>query len=129
MQDKTCPHCGFVFIPKRKNQKYCKKKCTDRASAKRTGADKRWSNTWVKKNWRKKRYGVEAHEWEDLKVSGCSICGSKEGLVVDHDHITELVCGCLCQSCNKGLGFFRESVELLSSAIDYLKKTEKTPKE
>jgi len=33
-----------------------------------------------------------------------------------------MVRGCLCNSCNSGLGLFDESQVLLSSAIEYLQK-------
>lgn len=125
MPERVCQHCSEIFVANRKDQKYCKKKCRDRASAKRTGADKR-SN---KKRWRKVKYGIENWEWETLKENGCFICGSLDNLVVDHDHITKKVCGCLCHSCNTGLGFFKENPDLLYSAIHYLKTTQKTPKE
>lgn len=60
----------------------------------------------------------------------CAICGrvpSGKGadiLVIDHDHHASLgnpMRGLLCQSCNKGLGFFQDSVTCLESAIEYLK--------
>lgn len=39
---------------------------------------------------------------------------------MDHDHLSGLVRGLLCAQCNRGLGFFRDSVWLLERAIGYL---------
>lgn len=50
----------------------------------------------------------------------CKICGQLKKLNVDHDHATGEVRGLLCHGCNVGIGFFRDSPELLRSAIDYL---------
>lgn len=55
----------------------------------------------------------------------CAICGidsitlGKE-LSIDHNHETQKIRGLLCNSCNTGLGFFKDSTTLLSIAIEYL---------
>lgn len=50
----------------------------------------------------------------------CVICGSKEKLVVDHDHKKHKIRGMLCNHCNRGLGLFRDNPELLEYAAQYL---------
>lgn len=57
----------------------------------------------------------------------CAICkihheSSKLQLAVDHDHGTGKIRDLLCGNCNRGLGFFKDSAEILSLAIQYLKK-------
>lgn len=43
-------------------------------------------------------------------------------LQVDHNHETKQVRDLLCHSCNTGLGKFKDSVELLEAATQYLKR-------
>ena len=63
----------------------------------------------------------------------CAICGQEETrrnrsgevtkrLSVDHCHKTDLIRGLLCHDCNTGIGKFKDNIELLQSAIDYLIK-------
>ncbi len=44
-------------------------------------------------------------------------------LAVDHNHTTNKIRGLLCHKCNVALGSFQESIEILESAIEYLKKS------
>jgi hypothetical protein len=57
---------------------------------------------------------------EMLKTEECTICGSKEKLVVDHDHNRNFVRGMLCNHCNRGLGHFRDDPMLLEFAKMYI---------
>ena len=57
----------------------------------------------------------------------CAICGTDANeltreLGVDHNHETDEVRGLLCNHCNIGLGNFRDDVELMNKAIEYLGK-------
>lgn len=54
-------------------------------------------------------------------IEACIICGSKENLVIDHDHKTGMVRGSLCMHCNLGLGHFKDDPELLEFAALYLR--------
>jgi hypothetical protein len=51
-----------------------------------------------------------------------SIPGVTANLVKDHDHETGKARDWLCDSCNTGLGRFKDNIELLEKAINYLKK-------
>lgn len=60
----------------------------------------------------------------------CAICGKHQTRVwkhfgVDHNHITGQVRGLLCQSCNLGLGAFKDSPAILKKALKYLKGWQK----
>ena len=50
----------------------------------------------------------------------CAICGAEVQLHIDHDHETDTVRLLLCPDCNRGLGQFQDSPELLRQAALYL---------
>lgn len=69
----------------------------------------------------------QKHEmiWKQLGL--CAICGKdiREGaklVHIDHCHETGAIRGILCHNCNVGLGHFKDSVDRLQSAIDYLEE-------
>jgi hypothetical protein len=71
------------------------------------------------------RYGMEKGEYErllELQDGKCAICTKVTKLHVDHCHTTSVVRGLLCSSCNTAIGHFGESEEILTSAINYLRK-------
>lgn len=71
----------------------------------------------------KKKYGVNLDDLEQH----CEICGSIDCLAVDHDHDTGSVRGRLCHFCNRALGFFKDSPELVQKAAEYLKERKGKP--
>ena len=75
----------------------------------------------------------EKKRMEDVKppknsVFTCPICekrtiaGITANLVRDHDHDTGLGREWICDSCNTGLGRFKDNINFLQKVIDYLKK-------
>lgn len=77
----------------------------------------------------KSRYGLNQEQLDDLKIKAefkCQICKEEEvELVIDHNHDTGKVRGMLCRYCNLALGHFKDSLERLESAINYLKENDK----
>jgi len=74
---------------------------------------------------RNRQYSLESGELQELKQSQqskCAICFREVPLCVDHNHDTGAIRGLLCQSCNTGLGFFKDSITLLKNAQMYLTK-------
>lgn len=77
-------------------------------------------------------YGITREDY--LKMSEeqghvCKICGCAETvkrrgkvirLAVDHCHQTGKIRGLLCCSCNRALGYFKDSPENLRKAAEYL---------
>ena len=73
-----------------------------------------------------RRYGIGADDVARMvEVQGglCAICLEAPAEHVDHCHETGLVRGILCFNCNGGLGQFRDRVDILRKAIDYLERT------
>lgn len=52
----------------------------------------------------------------------CAICGHEEDLVIDHDHVTDVVRGLVCNTCNVALGMLKDSPVVARSAAAYLDK-------
>jgi hypothetical protein len=73
------------------------------------------------------RYGLtqkevdEQLDWQDNK---CYICGtsfSERRPVIDHNHVTNVPRGILCDRCNLAIGLLNEDPKLFSNVIEYLK--------
>ena len=68
----------------------------------------------------------EEYQAAFIKQKGCcAMCHThqselKTALAADHDHETGRKRGLLCQRCNQGLGFLKDSIDLLKAAIVYL---------
>lgn len=86
------------------------------------------SKEYNKNVFRFSKYGITKIEFEQLLVNQenkCAICKTNingKHCHIDHCHSSNKVRGLLCDLCNKGLGQFRDSIEFLTSAINYLKK-------
>lgn len=82
------------------------------------------------------KYGISKEEYDRILEAqdGCAICKRRSDtnklLAVDHDHTCcpgkrscgNCIRGLLCSSCNTGLGFFRDNLDLLIRAIEYLER-------
>lgn len=97
-----CIKCGRVRLKKVGNHGWsCKKIWNQRQNARR----------FKIKNY---PFGVE-------KPTKCEICGNNKKLVVDHNHITGLFRGFICDNCNHALGRVYDNVSILKKMIKYLK--------
>lgn len=144
MFEKNCSVCQLPFTTAKKYTYYCnpcgakrarewRVKNGDRARA----ASRKWHhahpetaaacNRWGKLE---KMYGVSRDEFNDMlrKQAGtCAICktetpgGPGNRFQVDHDHQTGAVRGLLCSRCNFVLGYAKDRIKVLESAILYLK--------
>jgi hypothetical protein len=85
----------------------------------------------------KRLYGITVDQYYSMLESqggGCAICETKvpssrkrkyasiEMFFVDHCHTTGKVRGLLCSRCNRGIGFFDDSIDKLNSAVNYLEE-------
>jgi Recombination endonuclease VII len=77
---------------------------------------------------REYKFGLTQEQYDAMLVDQdfkCAVCrtddpGLKRGWSVDHCHATNKVRGLLCNSCNLGLGQFRDNPSIIASAISYL---------
>lgn len=75
----------------------------------------------------------DKREWEkvkpNLEIFVCPICHKKtipgltSKVVLDHDHKTGRPRAWICDSCNTGIGRFKDDIDLLKNAIKYLETT------
>lgn len=76
----------------------------------------------------KSTHGITLEEYEERVAQqnySCAICGVKLSVDghkthLDHCHKTGNLRAILCTNCNRGLGHFQDSVELLRKAAEYL---------
>jgi len=79
----------------------------------------------------KNKYGLTQEKYDEIGEAQqwkCAICGSAStgsknstNLSVDHCHTTGVIRGLLCHPCNAGIGYLKESENIMQNAIKYLK--------
>lgn len=119
MNRKVCRLCGvekpiseFYF---RKDSKHYRSECKDCL---------RKITSFRNTGWTPEKY-EEAYIRQDGR---CAICGCKLNssrytrFAGDHDHKTGKLRGLLCTNCNTALGLFKDSIERLEAAKEYLIK-------
>jgi formate dehydrogenase maturation protein FdhE len=108
-------------------QNYEMKEQIKKTNLEKNGFDNGLKNK--EKIWEKnlyKDFKLTKEQYFDMGVQQngcCAICKTKPKgkLVVDHCHTRGNVRGLLCNLCNAGIGFLKESEEIFLSALTYLK--------
>ncbi len=133
---KTCTKC-LVEQPvenywKRSGQPGLEARCKSCKSQYQKNSYKTKDRQW---NWHlQKKYGISAVEYAQMILDQdgkCAICGVEVSVergqrgdptraCLDHDHATGQNRKILCQTCNTGLGSFKDDIELLQAATTYL---------
>jgi hypothetical protein len=129
---KPCMDCGGP-VPELKTKRYNRcESCTEihkkKYEEERRARLKTEDPHFDRRRDLKRKYGMTPEEWDEIFLAqkeSCKICGvgnpgGKGFWHVDHDHETGKVRGILCNGCNLGLGHFKDSVENLRKAQDYL---------
>jgi len=112
-----------------KNKEKRKKQITKYQKTKPEG----WQKAIGRKCHLKQRYNVTPQEYESMLEAQkyrCAICNKKaednirgnriESLNIDHCHKTKQIRGLLCHTCNAGLGHFKDKIDNLLKAVQYL---------
>lgn len=123
---KECSKCNNPVLPGT-GQKFCSEHKLTRKGDSNSGMAQRAA-----------RYNIKVEDLEamhEAQDDRCAICGRTEviegrSLVVDHDHSCcpsakscgDCIRGLLCSSCNRALGLFGDSLEVVSRAAEYLGK-------
>ena len=74
----------------------------------------------------RKKYSITLEEYEALVIAQegkCRICQNEALLHVDHDHVSGLIRGLLCNPCNLALGMFEDDPNRFLAAATYLAGT------
>lgn len=124
---KECTSCN---ITKPLSEFYKNSKGKFKTSQMCKECSKIWAKTYIKNNYLKvfaKKYSTtEMSIKAILEKDKCDICGCKPNAIkrhnIDHCHKTGSVRGLLCDSCNTGIGKFKDDTSLLANAIKYLEK-------
>jgi len=120
---KTCRECKL-------------EKFIDEFEKNQVGKDNRIIRRPVCKECRSSKVKINIHEKKEFEKNKpgigdnftCPICSDsfvrkfKNDVVLDHSHIDGSVRGYVCGNCNTGLGRFKDDVEILKRAINWLSK-------
>ena len=121
--------CGACQLPKELS-KFSNDKSTKTG---KTSECKKCKIAWnsrnkekIAKTAAKYRYGISDIEYDSLMtVESCQVCGvsfteTSAKRAIDHCHDTGRVRGMICYTCNIGLGHFKDDIDILQKAIEYL---------
>lgn len=138
METKLCQTCQTVkpiedFGMRSKTSKYRVSRCRPCCVKKSVEYAQRPENVErvarnQKRSQVKRHYGLTWEQYLEMAAEGCAVCGTTTNLCVDHDHnccpgvktCGKCIRGVLCNKHNKILGYVQDSMEELSSLVDYL---------
>lgn len=116
-----CRTCHYDYIKSRPGYK-----------EKQAAAHKRRWNSGVQRDYHlRKSFGISLNQYNDMLAAQngvCAICdkiqenAKQKNLGVDHNHVTGLVRGLLCQNCNTAIGLMADNPDIAARAIDYLRR-------
>ena len=134
----TCPCCGEAkpehrFFPSKTKPGRAQRprKCRDCFNADErarvAAGPKRVKTPEARLKVRVNKYGLTPEAYEQMKQDAqgrCAICEQVKDLCIDHCHTTNKVRGLLCNSCNRGVGFFFDNQGWLRKAADYVQENQ-----
>lgn len=120
---------GMLFCPKCERDKPVDefpRKGNYRNGEKRYGYCKPCHSAYQRTQTLRRRFNLTPEDYEALLTTQdglCAVCLRPPGkmrLAVDHDHRSGLVRGLLCPTCNYAIGFWKDDVDRLDRAVQYL---------
>lgn len=144
METKVCPTCTvekpsdqFYVTARNGNlSAYCKP-CQSRINREaywsapehhRSRRERNRTQEKSRSSYLKRTYGITLQDETDLwtaQASKCGIClrplSYGRHAHIDHDHVTGHIRGVLCGSCNRALGLFQDSPDVIDAASAYLR--------
>lgn len=137
LAEKACTNCGRV----KSIEEFARKKIAADGrhswcnSCKRLALNERRARDRLTPEGRRKQRAAGLRQWHDMTIQEfdvmwaaqgglCKACG--EPLMdgkdhVDHDHKTGRIRGILCDACNRGLGYIRESASRAEGLAQYIR--------
>lgn len=117
---KVCAHCCNEFVTQLPRVQYCSSLCRTKAAKLRAAA----RTTRTRSSPASVAHGDVIAQRTALLVAQGGLCGLCSSEVKkpnwDHDHVTGAMRAILCDSCNLGLGLFKDNPELLRAAAVYI---------
>lgn len=121
---KVCNRCNRLLptenFEKNQNGKGDRSVRRPSCSSCRDSIDGKNINPSIKKKWNKTKPNMII--WECPICKKRTIPGLTSKVVLDHNHKTGTPNAWICDSCNTGLGRFKDDTEVMTEAINYLKK-------
>jgi hypothetical protein len=136
--------CNTCKVEKPFSEFYTDLRCKDKHVNKCKSCVRVYQKTWVSLNKDKKAkanstwyyrttHNITPEEFSERATAQnnkCVLCSvdltftsvTDTRAVMDHCHSTGVKRGILCYSCNLGLGKFRDNIQTLQNAVDYLKE-------
>lgn len=119
------------YLKTKESHKELRYKRTEDWAKRNSGYQKQYRDThpeMEKNKALKYNYGITLEKYNTMfsdQGGCCKICGTHQSnlnraLCVDHCHKTNKVRALLCDLCNRGLGYFKDSEDLLITASQYL---------
>lgn len=125
----NCANCGTICFSRNKEEKLCKP-CS--SNKRRKHPDKKlYQREWGLL----KKYNLDNLDFETIWIAfkgKCGICSQdlimpkyqlgqpSNAAVIDHNHLTNNLRGLLCNNCNRGIGFLKDSKEILLKAYNWI---------
>jgi hypothetical protein len=136
---KICTSIAKKLYRSRPEVKEATRKYEQRTQEKTNLYYKKWNSTDIGKASRrltnrkaklKFSYNMTLEEFNrmlETQKYSCALCGNTfstntKHIHVDHSHKTKKIRALLCSYCNPGLGNFKDSINLLERAIEYLRR-------